>query len=72
MVHIDFSELQSIIEINSWTKNKEGVDRNGEIFAYWLEALGYTLTRYPREEIGDHLHLTSPEKKGKNFYCLDI
>ena len=70
MVHIDFSELQSIIEINSWTKNKEGVDRNGEIFAYWLEALGYTLIRYPREEIGDHLHLTSPSKEGKKLLLL--
>ena len=35
-----FPNLKSIIEINSWTKNKEGVDKNGEIFAYWLEALG--------------------------------
>jgi len=70
MSTIDFSELQSIIEINSWTKNKEGVDKNGEIFAYWLEALGYTLTRYPREEIGDHLHLTSPLKEGKKLLLL--
>ena len=70
MSHIDFSELQSIIEINSWTKNKEGVDRNGEIFAYWLEALGYTLNRYEREEIGDHLHLTSQEKEGKKLLLL--
>ena len=70
MSTIDFSELQSIIEINSWTKNKEGVDKNGEIFAYWLEALGYTLTRYPREEIGDHLHLTSPSKEGKKLLLL--
>ena len=70
MSNIDFSELKSIIEINSWTKNKEGVDKNGEIFAYWMESLGYTLTRYPREEIGDHLHLTAPLKEGKQLLLL--
>jgi len=70
MANIDFMELKEIIEINSWTKNKEGVDRNGEIFAYWMEELGYTLTRYPREEIGDHLHLSSPQKEGKKLLLL--
>jgi glutamate carboxypeptidase len=70
MESINFTELKKIIEINSWTKNKDGVDRNGEIFAYWMEELGYTLTRYPREEIGDHLHLTSPQKEGKKLLLL--
>jgi len=70
MENMNFDELQEIIEINSWTKNKEGVDRNGEIFAYWLEELGYTLIRYPRETIGDHLHLTSPVKEGKKLLLL--
>ena len=67
---MDFTELKEIIEINSWTKNKEGVDRNGEIFAYWMEQIGYTLTRYPREHIGDHLHLTSPQREGKKLLLL--
>jgi len=70
MDNMNFNELQEIIEINSWTKNKEGVDRNGEIFAYWLEELGYTLIRYPRETIGDHLHMTSPVKEGKKLLLL--
>jgi len=70
MGKMDFTELKKIIEINSWTKNKEGVDRNGEIFAYWLEELGYSLTRYPRKEIGDHLHLVSPARKGKKLLLL--
>ena len=74
MSNIDFSELKSIIEINSWTKNKEGVDKNGEIFAYWMESLGYTLTRYPREEIGDHLtSYCTRAKEGKEASSyLDI
>jgi len=66
----NFDELQKIIEINSWTKNKEGVDENGEIFAYWIQELGYTLTRYPREEIGDHLHLISSHREGKKMLLL--
>ncbi len=65
-----YQSLKEIIEINSWTKNKEGVDRNGEIFAYWMEELGFQLTRYPREEIGDHLHLTSDQKEGKKLLLL--
>ena len=69
-MQVNFLELRQIIEINSWTKNKEGVDRNGEIFANWLEELGYTLTRYPRQEIGDHLHLTAPAKEGKKLLLL--
>ncbi|SFV90856.1 Acetylornithine deacetylase/Succinyl-diaminopimelate desuccinylase and related deacylases [hydrothermal vent metagenome] len=65
-----YQALKEIIEINSWTKNKEGVDRNGEIFAYWMEELGFTLTRYPREKIGDHLHLISPQKEGRKLLLL--
>lgn len=66
----NFKELKEIIEINSWTKNKEGVDKNGEIFASWLEKVGYTLNRYPREKIGDHFHLVSAHKKGKKLLLL--
>jgi len=65
-----FEELKQVIEINSWTKNKEGVDKNGDIFAYWLEELDYDLVRYPREEIGDHLHLVAPRKEGKKLLLL--
>ena len=66
----NFDELQKIIEINSWTKNKEGVDQNGEIFSCWLQKLGYTLTRYPREDIGDHLHFISSHREGKKLLLL--
>jgi len=70
MANTDFRELKEIIEINSWTNNKEGVDRNGEIFAYWMEELDYRLVRYPREEIGDHLHLVSKHREGKKLLLL--
>ena len=70
MSTINFSELQSIIEINSWTKNKEGVDKNAEVFAYWMEALDFKLTRYEREEIGNHIHLSSSRREGKKLLLL--
>ena len=67
---VDFSELKSIIEINSWTKNKAGVDKNGEIFAEWLSELGMDLTRHNREEIGDHLHFKSTHREGRKLLLL--
>ena len=66
----NFEELKEIIEINSWTKNKAGVDQNGEIFADWMKGLGYTLHRHAREEIGDHLHFVSPHNEGKKLLLL--
>ncbi|MGC9351078.1 MAG: M20 family metallopeptidase [Sulfurovum sp.] len=70
MKPINFDELRQIIEINSWTKDKEGVDENGNIFTVWMESIGYSLTRHRREEIGDHLHFTAPVKKGKRLLLL--
>ncbi len=67
---MDFSELKRIIEINSWTKNKAGVDRNGEIFSQWLSALGMEPERYHREEIGDHLLIKSASKAEKKLLLL--
>jgi len=66
----NFSELKKIIEINSWTKNKEGVDRNGEIFAEWMQNIGYKQEVYAREAIGNHLHFKSTYKEGKKLLLL--
>ena len=66
----NFDELKKIIEINSWTNNKNGVDKNGDIFTSWLEEIGYKLTRYPRENIGDHLHFSSKQRDGKKLLLL--
>jgi len=66
----NFDELKSIIEINSWTKNKTGVDKNGEIFTAWMQDLGYQVEVHHREEIGNHLHFTSPHKEGKKLLLL--
>lgn len=66
----NFSELKKIIEINSFTKNKSGVDAVGELFASWLKELGFTLERHKRGEIGDHLLFKSAKKEGKKLLLL--
>ena len=66
----NFEELKKIIEINSYTKNKDGVDKNGKIFQKWLEELGLNTTVYEREDIGNHLHFKSEHTNGKKMLLL--
>lgn len=56
---MNFSDLANIIQINSFTGNKEGIDKNGDIFRAWMEALGYQTTVYHRKALGNHLLFTS-------------
>ena len=70
MLNINFSELKSIIEINSWTGNKEGVDKNADIFSKWMKDIDFKLTTYKREKIGNHIHLKSEHKNGKKLLLL--
>lgn len=67
---MDFKELASIIELNSHTGNKSGVDENGLIFVHWMESLGYQTERYRREIIGDHLRFVSPKRDGRKILLL--
>ncbi len=53
------NDLKSIIEINSYTKNKSGVDKVGEIFDIWLKELGFSVDIHERAEIGNHRHYKS-------------
>ncbi len=55
------NDLEKVVRINSYTQNKRGVDAVGDLFAEWMEALGYRTERHRRELIGDHLHFISPE-----------
>ena len=57
------NDLNTIVNINSYTKNKHGVDRVGEIFDKWLEELGFEVNIYDRELIGNHRHYTSQHDK---------
>ncbi len=55
-------DLKTVVTINSYTKNKSGVDKVGEVFDEWFEALGFKTTIYKRELIGNHRHYASPHK----------
>ncbi len=69
-MHYDFSELAELININSYTKNKTGVDRNGRLMQEKLEALGFTTTVFEREHFGNHLWFRSSHKEGKKMLLL--
>ncbi|WP_229855192.1 hypothetical protein [Candidatus Sulfurimonas marisnigri] len=47
-------DLRTIIQINSYTQNKSGVDKVGEIFDIWFRELGFNIEIYQRELIGSH------------------
>lgn len=65
------NDLRTIININSYTKNKDGVDRVGNFFDKWFEELGFNVKVYNRELIGNHRYYTSPyNKKAKRLLLL--
>ncbi|SFV74635.1 Acetylornithine deacetylase/Succinyl-diaminopimelate desuccinylase and related deacylases [hydrothermal vent metagenome] len=63
-------DLQKIVKINSYTKNKKGVDRVGEIFDRWFEELGFSLELHQRGAIGHHHHYKSLKTEGKKLLLL--
>ena len=64
-------DLEKIININSFTKNKIGVDKVGQIMSTWLNEIGFEETIYKRENIGNHLLFTSQRKENlKNILLL--
>lgn len=68
MPYID--ELKQLILINSYTKNKSGVDRVGELFGSWLKALGMDEEIFERELIGNHRIYRSGYKNGEKRLLL--
>ena len=66
----NFEELKKLVEINSYTKNKEGVDKNGAIYKEIMRKLGFTCRAFERETIGDHLLFQSPKTEGKKLLLL--
>ncbi len=64
------TDLKSIMNINSYTKNKDGVDKVGKIMSNWLEKLNFQTKVYSRESIGDHLLFTSNKKDGTKILLL--
>ncbi len=65
-----FDDLKTIVNINSYTKNKSGVDKVGEIFDLWLKELDFEIRIYDRELIGNHRYYTSSNESGKRLLLL--
>jgi len=63
-------DLEQICKINSFTKNKKGVDDVGLVMQTWLEEIGFELTTYKRENIGNHQLFTSPKTNGEKILLL--
>ena len=64
-------DLESVVKINSYTKNKHGVDRVGLLFDTWLEDLGYTPKIHKRDTIGNHrYYLSSHDTSSKKLLLL--
>ena len=63
-------DLKTIININSYTENKTGVDKVGKHMATWLEELGFETTKFERELLGDHLLFKTQKRVGIKILLL--
>ena len=63
-------DLEKICKINSFTKNKAGVDFVGEQMQEWLEEISFTTEIHKRTTIGDHLLFISPKIDGDKILLL--
>ncbi|MEA1916138.1 MAG: M20 family metallopeptidase [Campylobacterota bacterium] len=63
-------DLKHIVTLNSYTSNKIGVDKNGEIFDEWMRSIGYDIEIHHRESIGSHRHYKSASVDGKKLLLI--
>ena len=64
-------DLRTIVNINSYTKNKAGVDKVSKIFDNWFLELGFSVQTHNRVNIGNHKHyISSYKKKSKKLLLL--
>jgi glutamate carboxypeptidase len=63
-------DLEKIIKINSYTRNKAGVDEVSKVMTSWMDELGYESIVYERKDIGNHILYTSSKKEGKKILLL--
>jgi len=52
-------DLKKVVEINSYTKNIDGVNSVGLIFDSWFKELGFSIELHERSSIGHHRHYVS-------------
>ncbi len=63
-------DLEKICKINSYTKNKNGVDEVGAVMQQWFEAIGFETKIYQRNNIGNHQLFTTPKVDGAKILLL--
>jgi glutamate carboxypeptidase len=68
MIYLD--NLKEIININSYTKNKAGVDEVSTHMSTWLKNLNFENNCYERQEIGNHNLYTTPKTNGIKILLL--
>lgn len=66
----DFAELATLINLNSHSHNKAGIDANAAIFSAWMEAMGYITETFHRETIGNHVLYRAPVRRGPRVLLL--
>lgn len=64
------TRLKKLVEMNSYTANKSGVDAVGQQFESWLRPLGFHCQQFVRHHLGDHLLLTTPRVDGERILLL--
>ncbi|WP_462152228.1 M20 family metallopeptidase [Pseudoalteromonas xiamenensis] len=67
---LNFTDLATLINCNSYSKHKAGVDKHGELMVELIQPLGMSLTRYQRDTVGDHLLFRSARRSGKKVLLL--
>lgn len=65
-----FNDLKTIVDINSYTKNKQGVDNVTTHMQLWLEELGFNTKLFKKEHIGNHALFTTSKKDGIKILLL--
>ncbi len=68
MDYFDF--LRQVVLINSYTKNKAGVDKVGAVFDEEFHRLGFNIDIFARELLGNHHYYTSPYNPQKKRLLL--
>jgi glutamate carboxypeptidase len=64
------NDLKTIVEINSYTKNRAGVNKVGEIFDKWFIEIGFKVVLFERELVGNHRYYTSKHNENAKKLLL--
>ena len=63
-------DLKEIVNINSYTKNKVGVDKVSTYMSQWFAQLGFENRCFERSELGNHNLYTTPKTDGIKILLL--